>query len=142
VIGDPLQWTIFPDLVALVASERPAVAIAVEPGVTAYQAAAAATVTPLGRSGTPFVVADDTDDLDRYLGRPSQTVVLYKASTDAATLKAIACRHERPNAVIAELIGLPGQRIVDLDDTDDGPISYLATVMFPATDGVAVGAST
>jgi precorrin-2/cobalt-factor-2 C20-methyltransferase len=142
VIGDPLQWTIFPDLAARVSALRPTVTIAVEPGVTSYQAAAAATVTPLGRSGTPLVVADDTDDLDHHLGNTSHTVVLYKASTDAATLKAIAGRHDRHDVLLAELIGLPGQRVIDLDDTDDGPISYLATVMFPATDGVAAGAST
>ena len=53
LIGDPMQWTIFADLADLVRTERPGLAIVAEPGITSYQAAAAAALVPLGRRGWP-----------------------------------------------------------------------------------------
>jgi precorrin-2/cobalt-factor-2 C20-methyltransferase len=132
VIGDPMQWTIFADLAELVGTERPGLTIVAEPGITSYQAAAAAAVVPLGRSGSPMVVLDGAGDLDRDLDDGERSVVLYKASTDAAALKEAGRRNGRDDAIVSELTGLPGQRVVPLASTDDGPISYLATVIFPA----------
>ena len=142
VIGDPTQWTIFPDVAVLVAGARPGLAITAEPGITSYQAAAAAAVAPLGQPGAAMVVLDDAGELRQHLEASGRSVVLYKASTDAATVKAAAARHGRHDAIVAELSGLPGQRLVALDDTDDGPISYLATVVFPARRPATVGSAT
>jgi precorrin-2/cobalt-factor-2 C20-methyltransferase len=130
VIGDPAQWTIFPELAAEVAAARPSLPITAEPGITSYQAAAAAAATTLGRAGAAVVVVDDAAGLAEHLAGDDDAVVLYKSSTDGATVKAIAHRHHRA-AVVAELSGLPGQRLTGLDEVDDGPISYLATVVFP-----------
>jgi precorrin-2/cobalt-factor-2 C20-methyltransferase len=141
VIGDPAQWTIFPDLATLVAAGRPALQITAEPGITSYQAAAAAAVASLGQPGAAMVVLDDASDLHRYLKAGKDSVVLYKASTDAGTVKAAARGAGRRDAVVAELSGLPGQRLAPLDDTDDGPISYLATVVFPAQRPVPAGSA-
>lgn len=132
VIGDPMQWTIFADLAELIRTERPGLAIVAEPGITSYQAAAAAAVVPLGRSGSPMVVLDVAADLDRDLDDAERSVVLYKGSTDAAALKEAGRRSGRDDAIVSELTGLPGQRVVPLTATADGPISYLATVIFPA----------
>lgn len=132
VIGDPAQWTIFPDLAARVSAERPSLHISAEPGITSYQAAAAAAGTALGLAGAAMVVLDDAGDLRRHLKSGDDSVVLYKASTDSDTLKAAAARAERHDAILAELSGLPGQRLSALDDAPAGPISYLATVVFPA----------
>lgn len=132
VIGDPSQWTVFPELAAQVAAERPALPITAEPGITSYQAAAAAAGAALGVPGAALVVLDDAGDLRQRLKAGDDAVVLYKATTDARTLKAAAGRADRHDAVVAELSGLPGQRLVALDDAGDGPISYLATVVFPA----------
>ncbi len=130
VIGDPSQWTIFPELATAVAAARPGLAVSAEPGVTSYQAAVAAGAGALGQAGRAIVVLDDAGDLDRHLAA-GHAVVLYKATTDGAAVKAAAGRHDRQDAVVAELSGLPGQRLVALADADDGPISYLATVVFP-----------
>jgi len=132
VLGDATQWTIFPDLAELVSAGRPGVTVAIEPGITSYQAAAAEALTPLGRPTGGMVVVDRVDDLDRHLGDPATAVVLYKATTDAVALKELASRHQRDGAVVAELTGLPGHRLQPLAQSDDGPISYLATVLFPA----------
>ena len=93
VLGDATQWTIFPDLAELVGAARSGVTVAVEPGITSYQAAAADAVTALGRPAGGLVVVDRVDDLDRHLGDPATTVVLYKATTDAVALKELASRH-------------------------------------------------
>ena len=138
VIGDPSQWTIFPDLSALISAERPSLHISAEPGITSYQAAAASSGTALGLAGAAMVVLDDAGDLRRRLKSGDDSVVLYKASTDADTLKAAAARADRHDAIVAELSGLPGQRLGALDDAPSGPISYLATVVFPARHPVAV----
>lgn len=132
VIGDPTQWTIFPDLTARIAALRPSLHISTEPGITSYQAAAAAAGTALGTPGAAMVVLDDATDLPRHLTTSSDTVVIYKASTDADTLQTAATRADRHNAVVGELSGLPGQRLIALGDAPSGPISYLATVIFPA----------
>ncbi|MEX2626190.1 MAG: SAM-dependent methyltransferase [Ilumatobacteraceae bacterium] len=132
VIGDPSQWTVFPELAGRIAAERPGLSISAEPGITSYQAAAASTISGLGVAGSALVVLDDATELEHHLRSTDGAVVLYKASTDAATVRAEASRAGRHDAVVAELSGLPGQRLVALADADDGPISYLATVVFPA----------
>jgi precorrin-2 methylase len=131
VIGDPEQWTVFPDLADVVATGRPSLAIHVEPGVASYQAAAATSRARLGRPGHPLTVVDHVDDLDRHLAGDG-AVVLYKASTDAAAVRATAARHRRDDGLVAELAGLPGGRVVPLGEAGDGPIAYLATVLFPS----------
>ncbi len=139
LLGDPSQWSIFPDLAAIVRAERPGVPVVAEPGITSYQAAASAAVVPLGRFGAAIVVLDDAGELADRLRTTADAVVLYKATTDGATLKALAAEHDRQGAVVAELSGLPGQRIVALDDAPDGPFSYLATVIFPGRQRVGIG---
>ena len=76
---------------------------------------------------------DNLTDLDRRLDDPQATVVMYKASVDGGAVQAVAGRHGR-QAVVAELNGLPGERLVALADLPAGPVSYLATVIFPAVD--------
>jgi len=142
VIGDPSQWTVFPELAAVVAGARPALHIAAEPGITSYQAAAAAAGTPLGAAGAAMVVLDDAAALPHHLASARDSVVLYKATTDADTVRAAAAHAGRDDAIVAELSGLPGQRLVPLDDTPDGPISYLATVVFPARRSVPAASRT
>ncbi len=137
VIGDPTQWTVFPDLAARVREVRPSLCVAAEPGITSYQAAAAAAGAALGRAGAAMVVVDDAGALRRHLKSGSDSVVLYKASTESTTVKAAAMKADRHDAIVAELSGLPGQRLLPLADTPDGPISYLATVVFPARRAVA-----
>jgi precorrin-2/cobalt-factor-2 C20-methyltransferase len=132
LLGDPSQWTIFPALAAEIGAQRPAARVEGVPGITSYQAAAAYASLGLGRRGSPIVVVDNVEDLDEFLGRADATVVLYKASTDAETLQRLAAAHGR-DGVVAELTGLPGERAVPVASLAPGPVSYLATVTFPAT---------
>ena len=133
VLGDPSQWTVFPALVATVRRLRPHLPIEAVPGITAYQASACRAAVALGRAGGVLTVVDNLTDLDRRLDDPQATVVMYKASVDGGAVQAVAGRHGR-QAVVAELNGLPGERLVALADLPAGPVSYLATVIFPAVD--------
>jgi precorrin-2/cobalt-factor-2 C20-methyltransferase len=137
VLGDPAQWTVLPDVVDLVVQQRPDLVVVIEPGITAYQVAAATARARLGRPGADLVVSDRLDHVEQQLAA-SNAVVLYKASTDAGAVRAVAARARRDDGLVAELPGLPGARSVPLVETDDGPISYLATVVFPAPATVPV----
>jgi precorrin-2/cobalt-factor-2 C20-methyltransferase len=141
LLGDPCQWSIFPELAAIVRAERPGVPILAEPGITSYQAAASDAVVPLGRPGAAIVVLGDVAELAERLSATDDAVILYKATTDGATLKVLAAEHDRDGTLVAELSGLPGQRIVALGDAADGPISYLATVIFPGRRRVGIDTS-
>jgi precorrin-2 methylase len=133
VLGDPSQWTVFPALAAAVRLLRPRLQVAGVPGITAYQASAGRAAVALGRAGGALAVVDNLAELDRRLHDPHLSVVVYKASVDGAAVQAVAHRHGRPG-VVAELNGLPGERLLDVADLPAGPISYLATVIFPALD--------
>lgn len=130
LIGDPSQWTIFPELAAAVRAARPAATVTAVPGITAYQAVAAATASALGRAGSPLTVTDEAGTVAGLLA-DGHAVALYKASTDVATVRGAAAPSGR-DGVVGELIGLPGQRTAPLAESPAGPISYLATVVFPA----------
>jgi precorrin-2/cobalt-factor-2 C20-methyltransferase len=138
VLGDPSQRTVFPDLADEVRRQRPDLPVATEPGIASYQAAAAGAGARLGAPGRALVVVDRVEDLDRHLTE-GDAVVLYKASTDAASVQAIARDHGRADGVVAELAGMPGERIVPVAEAGDGPIAYLATVVFPSPGPSLVG---
>jgi precorrin-2/cobalt-factor-2 C20-methyltransferase len=133
VLGDPSQWTVFPALVAAVRRDRPHLHVEAVPGITPYQAWAGRAAIALGGAGRVLAVVDNLDELDRHLADPNAVVVMYKASVDGAAVQAVAHRHRR-GGVVAELSGLPAERVVQVADLPAGPISYLATVVFPALD--------
>ncbi len=138
VLGDPSQRTVFPDLADEVRRQRPGFPVATEPGIASYQAAAAGAGARLGDPGRALIVVDRVEDLERHLAG-GDAVVLYKASTDAASVQAVARDHGREDGVVAELAGMPGERIVPVAEAGDGPIAYLATVVFPSPGPSLVG---
>ncbi|MHB1709873.1 MAG: SAM-dependent methyltransferase [Acidimicrobiales bacterium] len=134
-LGDPSMWSVFPDLAAAVTARRPAVPTEMVPGITSYQALAAATATALARAGQTLMVVDGEPPA-AGLGDPSTTVVIYKGAPDASELRlrvSTAGRLER--AVVGELVGQPGERIEPLEAVARGPVSYLTTVIVPAREG-------
>ena len=131
VIGDPSQWTVFPDVAARVRPSRPDLTVSAEPGITSYQAVAAAAGVSLGGPGGAMTVLTTTTDLGQLLPDHGRGVVLYKVSTDTEAVRADAERLQR-DGLVGELSGMPGQRLVPLTDTAAGPLAYLSTVVFPA----------
>ncbi len=131
VLGDPSQWTVFPELAARVRSLRPGTTVTATPGVTGYQAAAARAVTNLGDSRTTLVV---TSDLARARDAMAQgcSVVVHKAVTDGASVRRLAGDSGRTDALVAELTGTPGERLLPVDRVPDGPLAYLSCLLAPA----------
>jgi precorrin-2/cobalt-factor-2 C20-methyltransferase len=137
VLGDPNVYSVFTRVAALVAAARPAVPIETVPGIMAFQELAA-------RSGT--VLADGDDELavvalgadagriDPLLGDPRRTVVIYKGGRHLPAVAARLADHDRlDDAVVGEMLGLPGGREARVADVADRPASYLATVVIPAS---------
>lgn len=132
-LGDPAMWSVFPDLAAEVTARRPRVPVEQVPGIASYQALAAATGTTLARPGQRVVIVDG-DVPDGELHDPASTVVVYKGSPDAGPLRDRAAAAGRlAQARVGELLGQPGERVDELAQVPDGPVSYLATVILPAT---------
>ena len=136
-LGDPLLYSTFTSVAAAVQRLRPATAVEQVPGVMAFQALAARTGTTVTDERQRLVVrtALDGDDVEAELADPDVTVVLYKGGRRLPDLaEAAAAAGRLAGAVAGELLGMPGERIGALSDlAADGPASYLATVIIPAS---------
>jgi len=126
------MWSVFPDLVAEIAAQRPTVPAEMVPGITSYQALAATTNTTLARPGQTLVVVDGAVPA-AALDDPDTSIVVYKGAPEATVLRQqVSAAGRLDRAVVGELIGLPGERVDTLSEIPRGPVSYLATVILPA----------
>jgi len=136
-LGDPLLYSTFTSVAAAVRHRRPATVVEQVPGIMAFQALAARTGTTVTDERQRLVVrtALDGEDVGADLADPDVTLVLYKGGRRLPDLaKAAAAAGRLEGAVAGELLGMPGERIGALSDlAADGPASYLATVIVPAT---------
>ncbi|MGH2466869.1 MAG: SAM-dependent methyltransferase, partial [Candidatus Limnocylindrales bacterium] len=134
-LGDPNLYSTFPSLVAALAELGWRGEVKTIPGITAFQALAAATGTVLldGTESLSLVTAlDGTTEVERALEEPSRAVVVYKGGRHiAAVAQLLADRGRLNGAVFGERLGLDGQRVGPLEEVGDGPASYLATVIVP-----------
>lgn len=134
-LGDPLVYSTFAAVAARVTRRRPDTTVVAVPGIMAFQALAARTVTVVADERERLVIrtALDGEDMTADLDDPSTTVVIYKGGRrlpDVAAAVVTAGRLD--GAVMGELIGLPGERITPLSAARTSPASYLATVVVPA----------
>ncbi|MBV9662058.1 MAG: precorrin-2 C(20)-methyltransferase [Acidimicrobiales bacterium] len=135
-LGDPLVYSTFAAVAARVTKRRPSTVVTQVPGIMAFQALAARTGTVVADERTRLTIrtALDGEDLEPDFDDPSSTVVVYKGGRRLPELAELArgVGGGRP-AVAGELLGMPGERVGDLDDmAAGGPASYLATVIVPA----------
>lgn len=130
VLGDPSQWTVFPELADRLRAARPALAVSAVAGITAYQASAATAAVGLGEGHSTLVVTSDPERARRAIS-DGDAVVLHKATTDGTTIRTLVGDAGRDDALLAELTGLPGQRTVPAAATPDGPLAYLSTLIVP-----------
>jgi len=129
-IGDPSIYSTFSYLAAQVRAVVPGLTVAVVPGITAMQALAAASLTPLveGRESLTLVpvtagmaavgIALDTSD----------TVVAYKGGRQLGELLNLI-RDRGRDGVLGVNVGLPGQRLVPLSQADAEHAPYFSTVL-------------
>ncbi|MEH1165058.1 precorrin-2 C(20)-methyltransferase [Micromonospora sp. CPCC 205539] len=133
-IGDPNVYSTFGYLAQSVRALRPAVRVATVPGVTAMQELAARSGTPLCEGREPLTLLPATAGLALFadaLAGPG-TVVAYKGWRRHPELLAELRRQGRlADAVLGRSLGLPGERIGPVDDTEPD-LPYLSTLLVPA----------
>jgi precorrin-2/cobalt-factor-2 C20-methyltransferase len=136
-LGDPNIYSTFSALAAVVRRQRPATRIGTVAGIMAFQDLAARSGTVLldGAESLRLVTAlDGPEAVTEALGSNGEAVVVYKGGRHMpAIVKALADVGRIDGAVIGELLGLPGQRIVPASDSAwaDHGATYLATVIVP-----------
>lgn len=134
-LGDPNVYSTFSSVAARVRELRPGAAISTVPGIMAFQELAARSGTVVLRDTERLALVtalDGPEALDGALAEPTQAVVVYKGGRHLpAMAKRLAEAGRLDGAVVGELLGLPGERIVPVAEAADGPAAYLATVIVP-----------
>ena len=70
--------------------------------------------------------------MDAALDDPSQAVVVYKGGRHLPEVaKRLAAAGRLDGAVMGELLGLPGARVMPVANATAAPAAYLATVIVP-----------
>jgi precorrin-2/cobalt-factor-2 C20-methyltransferase len=134
-LGDPNVYSTFSSVAAVVRALRPDARIETVPGIMAFQelASRSGTVVLQNSERLALVTAlDGPDVLDAALADPTQAVVVYKGGRHLpAMAKRLAAAGRLDGAVMGELLGLPGERVLPVADAAEGPAAYLATVIVP-----------
>lgn len=144
-LGDPNVYSTFSSVAARVRALRPGAVVETVPGIMAFQelAAQAGTVVLRDTERLALVTAlEGPGALVGALDDPTQAVVVYKGGRHLpAMAKALAEAGRLEGAVVGELLGLPGERVVPVAEAAEGPAAYLATVIVPPADRTASAAS-
>lgn len=134
-LGDPNVYSTFSSVAAEVRARRPGARIETVPGIMAFQelASRSGTVVLQNTERLALVTAlDGPAALEDALADPTQAVVVYKGGRHLPEMaKRLAAAGRLDGAVMGELLGLPGERVVPVADAADGPAAYLATVIVP-----------
>lgn len=134
-VGDPSVYSTFSYLAAHVTERLPGVDVEVVPGITAMQALAAVSRTPLVEGTETLALVPITAGLDKLgeLLDVVDTVVAYKGGRRMPEVAATIRAKDR-DAVLGVNLGLEHQelhRLADLDDDRSAP--YFSTVLAPAS---------
>ncbi|MBK8469465.1 MAG: precorrin-2 C(20)-methyltransferase [Actinomycetales bacterium] len=129
-VGDPSVYSTFSYLAAEVQAVVPDVDVSVVPGITAMQALAAASLTPLveGRESLTLVPATAGLDAVGAALDHSDTVVAYKGGRQLSDMLALIQGHGR-DGVLGVNVGLPGQTITPLSEVTAESAPYFSTVL-------------
>ncbi|MDF1488989.1 precorrin-2 C(20)-methyltransferase [Tessaracoccus caeni] len=133
-VGDPSVYSTFSYLAAHVVVLMPEVEIDVVPGITAMQALAAESRTPLVEGTETLALVPVTAGLDTLgeLLDVVDTVVAYKGGRKLPEV-AETVRGKGRDAVLGVNIGLEKQQIFTLSELDDDQRApYFSTVLAPA----------
>lgn len=129
-VGDPSVYSTFSYLAASVRDAVPDLAVEVIPGITAMQALAAASLTPLveGRETLTLVpVTAGIESVATALTR-ADTVVAYKGGRHLEALLD-TIREAGREGVLGVNVGLAGQTITALADVDLTDAPYFSTIL-------------
>lgn len=134
-LGDPNIFSTFSLVAKEISHLAPSVPIETVPGIMAFQEVAAkAGMNLLDETEKLFLVTafESIGDVEESLQHPNAAIVIYKGGRQIRDIKEkLLYANRLKGAVVGELLGLPGERLAMLEDIDDEPISYLATVISP-----------
>lgn len=130
-IGDPSVYSTFSYLAAGVREQIPDMEIEIVPGITAMQALAAASRTPLVEGDEILALVPLKKDIDRLVevAKVADTCVVYKAGRHLAALRDHLAQ-TGDDAVAGINVGMSGEHISSLSDMDHAP--YFTSVLWPA----------
>jgi precorrin-2/cobalt-factor-2 C20-methyltransferase len=143
-LGDPNLYSTFSSIASGIGRARSGTPIVTVPGVMAFQELAARSGTVLADERQSFLVlpantaAASAPDgpIAAAVGDESCTVVVYKGGRRiAAVADRLRDAGRLEGAVLGELLGLPGERIMPVAAVADRPASYLSAVIVPARTG-------
>jgi precorrin-2/cobalt-factor-2 C20-methyltransferase len=132
-VGDPSVYSTFSYLAAHVQAVVPGLDVSVIPGITAMQALAAASRTPLveGRESLTLVPATAGVDAVALALDTADTVVAYKGGRQLPALLALIRERDR-EGVLGVNVGLPGEQLTPLAEVDAEAAPYFSTILVAA----------
>lgn len=129
-VGDPSIYSTFSYLAAHVRQVVPELTVSVIPGITAMQALAAASLTPLVEGTESLTLVPVTAGM-AAVGEAlaaSDTVVAYKGGRRFRELLGLI-RDQGRDGILGVDVGLPTERVVPLAEADTEQVPYFATVI-------------
>lgn len=137
-IGDPSVYSTFSYLADSVRRQIPDLIVEVIPGITAMQALAAASTTPLVEGQEILALVPVTAGIEA-VGRVLDnvdTVVAYKVGRQLEAVFELLVERGRDEAtVIGVNVGLPDQIVRKLNETSASPVPYFSTLLVPPSRG-------
>nr|WP_300142408.1 precorrin-2 C(20)-methyltransferase [Propionicimonas sp.] len=129
-VGDPSVYSTFSYLAAQVQAVVPDVDVSVVPGITAMQALAAASLTPLVEGRESLTLVSVTAGLAAVGAAldTSDTVVAYKGGRQLADLLRLV-RDRGRDGVLGVDLGLPGETVIPLAEVVADEAPYFSTVL-------------
>lgn len=129
-IGDPSVYSTFSYLSASVLERLPGVVVQVVPGITAMQALAAASLTPLVEGDEILALVPLKTGIDRLLkvAEVADSCVIYKAGRHLEALSA-HLGEIGEQAIAGINVGLPDEQIVPVEELGEAP--YFTSVIWP-----------
>lgn len=129
-VGDPSVYSTFSYLAAHVQAAVPGLDVSVVPGITAMQALAAASLTPLVEGRESLALVPVTAGLAAVGAAldTADTVVAYKGGRRLQELLGVI-RERGRDGVLGVNVGLPGQELIPLSEVDAGSAPYFSTVL-------------
>lgn len=133
-VGDPSIYSTFSYLAAELLAAVPKLKVSVIPGITAMQAIAAATRTPLVEGRESLTLVSTTAGIDAVSSAldSADTVVAYKGGRQLAALLQVINEHGR-DGVLGVNLGLPDQQLTPLSQVSAETAPYFSTVLIAPT---------
>lgn len=141
-IGDPNLYSTFTYLADTVRRLLPAVRIRTVPGITALQDLAARSGTVLAEGTQRLALLPFTAGSQRLAAALADydTVVTYKGGRHLPRVREVIAEAGRlPEAVFGARLGLHGEEVAALPDSDADPAPYLSTVIVTRPRGARGG---